>query len=297
MKSISQIAKETGISVRTLQYYDEIGLLKPARLSESGYRMYNESSLGTLQQILTLKELDFSLKEIQELLSSPQSSRISKFRKKKQQFFIERSILDRRIELLTRLEQEETFDHLQEYDLTDYLQALEEFKSNHPSDVLKYWGSMENFDLFIRKIRDSEAQAARRAVQEFGSVEKYTEAMKYNLEHFSELMEEQQAQIPEELKKDDPFVSITSHMDLPVSSNTVQKLVKRAVKRVQETSSSGLFCDAASYCEMIIDLYSGDYIRSLTDTKNGAGSAEYLVRAFQYYLEHMKEEEPDISES
>ena len=64
MKSISQIAKETGISVRTLQYYDEIGLLKPARLSESGYRMYNESSLGTLQQILTLKELDFSLKTL-----------------------------------------------------------------------------------------------------------------------------------------------------------------------------------------------------------------------------------------
>lgn len=69
MKTISQIAKLSGISVRTLQYYDEIGLLKPSSLSESGYRLYDEEALGKLQQILTLKELDFSLKEIQQLLS------------------------------------------------------------------------------------------------------------------------------------------------------------------------------------------------------------------------------------
>lgn len=69
MKTISQIAKLSGISVRTLQYYDEIGLLKPSSLSESGYRLYDEEALGKLQQILTLKELDFSLKEIQHLLS------------------------------------------------------------------------------------------------------------------------------------------------------------------------------------------------------------------------------------
>ena len=69
MKTISQIAKLSGISVRTLQYYDEIGLLKPSNLSESGYRLYDEEALGKLQQILTLKELDFSLKEIQQLLS------------------------------------------------------------------------------------------------------------------------------------------------------------------------------------------------------------------------------------
>ena len=69
MKTISQIAKLSGISVRTLQYYDEIGLLKPSSLSESGYRLYDEEALGKLQQILTLKELDFSLKEVQQLLS------------------------------------------------------------------------------------------------------------------------------------------------------------------------------------------------------------------------------------
>ena len=52
MKSISQVARLTGISVRTLQYYDEIGLLKPSELTSSGYRLYDDNALQTLQQIL-----------------------------------------------------------------------------------------------------------------------------------------------------------------------------------------------------------------------------------------------------
>ena len=56
MKSISQVAKLTGISIRTLQYYDEIGLLKPSELTAAGYRMYDDNALQTLQQILFFKE-------------------------------------------------------------------------------------------------------------------------------------------------------------------------------------------------------------------------------------------------
>ena len=51
MKSISQVAKLTGVSIRTLQYYDEIGLLKPSKLTAAGYRMYDDNTLQILQQI------------------------------------------------------------------------------------------------------------------------------------------------------------------------------------------------------------------------------------------------------
>lgn len=71
MKSISQVAKLTGVSIRTLQYYDEIGLLKPSELTTAGYRMYNANALQTLQQILFFKELGFPLKEIKEILEKP----------------------------------------------------------------------------------------------------------------------------------------------------------------------------------------------------------------------------------
>ena len=64
MKSISQVAKLTGVSIRTLQYYDEIGLPKPSKLTAAGYRMYDDNTLQILQQILFFKELGFPLKEI-----------------------------------------------------------------------------------------------------------------------------------------------------------------------------------------------------------------------------------------
>ena len=59
MKTVSQVAKLTGISTRTLQYYDEIGLLKPSGLTSSGYRLYDDETLQALQQILFFKELGF----------------------------------------------------------------------------------------------------------------------------------------------------------------------------------------------------------------------------------------------
>lgn len=78
MKSISQVAKLTGVSIRTLQYYDEIGLLKPSKLTTAGYRIYDDDALQTLQQILFFKELGFSLKEIKEILTGSLLSRSKK---------------------------------------------------------------------------------------------------------------------------------------------------------------------------------------------------------------------------
>ena len=72
MRTISQVAELTGSSIRTLQYYDEIGLLKPSELTPSGYRLYNDAALQKLQQILFFKELDFTLKEIKAIMGNPQ---------------------------------------------------------------------------------------------------------------------------------------------------------------------------------------------------------------------------------
>lgn len=68
---IKEITDLVGISVRTLHYYDEIGLLTPDETTDSGYRVYSQANLETLQQILFYRELDFSLKEIKEILNSP----------------------------------------------------------------------------------------------------------------------------------------------------------------------------------------------------------------------------------
>ena len=69
---IREFAKLAGVSVRTLHFYDEIGLLKPSSVDEqNGYRYYDEYSLTRLQEILFYRELVFPLKEIRIILSSP----------------------------------------------------------------------------------------------------------------------------------------------------------------------------------------------------------------------------------
>ena len=67
LMSVHEVAKLTGITARTLHYYDEIGLLKPTKVTEAGYRMYDDKALSRLQNILLFRELEFPLKEIKEI--------------------------------------------------------------------------------------------------------------------------------------------------------------------------------------------------------------------------------------
>jgi DNA-binding transcriptional MerR regulator len=71
MKTVQQVSKLTGVSVRTLHHYDEIGLLKPAKITEAGYRLYDETALRKLQSILFFRELEFPLKQIKAFLDDP----------------------------------------------------------------------------------------------------------------------------------------------------------------------------------------------------------------------------------
>ena len=71
MRTVKDVSKLTGVSVRTLHYYDAIGLLTPTKVTDAGYRMYDDTSLSRLQNILLFRELQFSLKEIKEILDSP----------------------------------------------------------------------------------------------------------------------------------------------------------------------------------------------------------------------------------
>ena len=87
MWTVNEVGKRTGVSIRTLQYYDKIGLLHPAQYTQAGYRLYDKRGLERLQQILLFRELAFSLKEIEKILQSPDFDR--------------EKALDQQIEMLT----------------------------------------------------------------------------------------------------------------------------------------------------------------------------------------------------
>ena len=94
---VGEVAELTGVSIRTLHHYDEIGLLRPAAHSESGYRLYSEQDLLCLQQVLTLRYLGFALKQIRELLRQPDFDLVASMR-------IQRRALRDRISALERIE-------------------------------------------------------------------------------------------------------------------------------------------------------------------------------------------------
>lgn len=71
MKTVKEVSKLTGVSVRTLHHYDSIGLLKPTQVTEAGYRLYDDTALQRLQTILLFRELQFPLREIRTILDSP----------------------------------------------------------------------------------------------------------------------------------------------------------------------------------------------------------------------------------
>ena len=70
MKTVQEVSNLTGVSVRTLHYYDQIGLLKPTKVTESGYRLYDVEAMERLQHIMLFRELQFPLKDIKNIIQS-----------------------------------------------------------------------------------------------------------------------------------------------------------------------------------------------------------------------------------
>lgn len=286
MMTVSQVTKLTGASARTLQYYDEIGLLKPRELTSAGYRLYDDETLQKLQQILFFKELGFKLQEINEIISQPNFDKITAFKKQKELLLLRRNRTDRLIQLLGRLEKGEQCMSFKEFDLTDYINALEDFKNNSKETIVKYWGSVENFDMFIRKVKEDEPKVAKLAIKEFGSVEKYTQAMKYNLEHFSEIMEQQMTDDVKEIaqQSDNLYTSLTEDMLRDISSDEIQQIVEEMDTFMCKHASTDLV--GHDYWKALIDAYSSEYVKTIADTKYGSGASDYIVRAFQYYSDN-----------
>ena len=135
---IKEFADFTGVSVRTLHYYDQIDLLKPAITDKTnGYRYYNEDSVQRMLEIIFLKELDFPLKSIKDILSSPEYNKKEAFRRQKELLLMKKSRLDRLIEALEKAEKGE-FD-MKSLSNNEYENA----KNSYEKEVKEKWGNTD----------------------------------------------------------------------------------------------------------------------------------------------------------
>lgn len=132
---INEFAKLAGVSVRTLHYYDEIGLLKPAFVDEqNGYRFYDEISLERMQEILFYRELDFELKSIAEILSSPDYDKQKALAEQRKLLILKKERLERIIAALDSAEKGKIT--MTAFDNSDYETA----RNQYEAEAKRRWG-------------------------------------------------------------------------------------------------------------------------------------------------------------
>lgn len=149
MQTVHEVSRLTGVSVRTLHHYDAIGLLKPSRVTQAGYRLYDDAALRRLQSILLFRELRFPLKQIKAILDSPGFNRKEALRRQLEMLRLQRKRLDALIDLAR--ETIETGGETMDFSAFDRTEL-----ERYAAEAKEKWGATDAY-------RESAEKAARRA--------------------------------------------------------------------------------------------------------------------------------------
>lgn len=167
---VKEFAALCGVSARTLRYYDEIGLLKPAAVDKySGYRFYDSESLVRMQEILFYRELDFSLKSISRILSSPDHDRRKAMEEQKRLLTLKKQRLERLIEALETAETSEQggiIMSLKAFDNSSYEAALREYAA----EAEEKWGGTEAYTEYGEKSKDYSAEKQSKILSDMDGI-------------------------------------------------------------------------------------------------------------------------------
>lgn len=144
---IHEVAMLTGISVRTLHYYDQIGLLHPGEVTETGYRLYDGNDLELLQQILFFRELSFPLKDIKEIIRNPAFDKRKALENHKKLLLLQRSRCDDLIALVDRTLKGDGDMSFQEFDKKE----MEAMQEQYADEAKEKWGGTEAYAESINK--------------------------------------------------------------------------------------------------------------------------------------------------
>ncbi len=145
--NVKKFADFTGVSVRTLHYYDEIGLLKPFFVDEeNGYRYYGEKEAERMQEILFYRELDFTLKQIKEIISSTTYDKTEALKEQKTLLILKKERLEKVINALENAEKGEGIMDFKAFDKKDF--------ENYKKEVKERWGHTQAYRESLEKSAD-----------------------------------------------------------------------------------------------------------------------------------------------
>ena len=151
MRTVNEVSKLTGVSIRTLQYYDKIGLLIPAMRTDAGYRLYDDTALERLQQILLFRELEFPLSDIRAMLEAPDFDRKKALIQQVELLTLKKQRLEAIIEAACELI--DKGDIIMGFKAFD-TKTIEEYKARAKAE----WGTTKEYAEYAEKTRDRSAE-------------------------------------------------------------------------------------------------------------------------------------------
>jgi DNA-binding transcriptional MerR regulator len=274
--TIHELANFTGCTIRTLHYYDKIGLLKPNDKDLNGYRKYNKDSLMRLQQIMFYKEMDLPLKTIKYIMNQPNFDRKEAIEEQKELLIAKRNRLSR---LIQQMEQILKGDDIMDFtifehnELEDVLRnRMLQLDEEYQQDLIKQYGSLEDC---IQSIMKNEDKVRESAIEHFGSLKKYIDSLK-QAPFPKKSMAEMQARLDEIIKQ-----IATYHSQNDVSLPEIQKLVSEWKIAFQQ------MIQMEDITEIFRQMYRGykensDIIKAMNDIY-GKGVTEFIGRAMEYH--------------
>ena len=184
MKTVKEVSELTGISVRTLHYYDEIGLFKPTEVTEAGYRLYDDKAIDKLGQILVFRELDLPLADIKLIMDNPDLDRNSVLAKQREMLCLKKQRLER---IIANIDNMLKGDHTMDFTVFDetelkdlFTDMLQNMNESQKQIFIDYYGSMDAWEKhLIESASDEKTQRNySKMVEWYGGKEAFRESLK-----------------------------------------------------------------------------------------------------------------------
>lgn len=249
---VKEVADMVGVSVRTLHHYDQIGLLKSEYTSEAGYRLYTDKDLERLQQILFFRELDFSLKEIKDILDNPKFDRNHALKAHRELLMEKKKRLEKIIKSV-----DNTIESIQG--------GIEMSKKK----------MFQGFDM--SEIENLKEKYAEETKEKYGNTDAYKESIKktskYTKEDWTSIM----------AKQEEIYKKVIDNMDKGPADEKVQK----AIAELRQYITDNFYNCTPEIFRGIGELYVCDERFTVNIDKYKSGLAKFLKEAMEVYCDNL----------
>ncbi len=276
MKTVKDVSEITGISIRTLRYYDEIGLLKPTELTEAGYRLYDNKALEKLQEIMFFRELEIPLIDIKKIMDNPNYDKERALLAQKSLLEQKRNRLNGIIELITDVMKGVNTMSFGAFGNEEVQKMVNHTLSCMSKESLdkkkKKYGSMEKYKEYLISGFANE-RATADLLKWYGSKEKVMEAVMQSTGSVEEIKQGQD----ENAKIYKQFMAAKETGNMEMAHSAVEMLAENYKTMFMLNNARNILIDLAK------EYSSNEKLAEVTDKQYGAGCAEYIAKAIKLY--------------